>query len=51
VVGLRGKKPLGKPGVDRVFKRWNGESWAGMMWLNRDGWQVFVNVEINLWVP
>jgi len=33
VVGLRGKKPLGKPGVDRVFKWWDGEAWAGMMWL------------------
>jgi hypothetical protein len=34
-----GKKPLGRPNprrennIKRVFKKWDGEAWTGLIWL------------------
>jgi hypothetical protein len=34
-----GKRPLGRPGhrwednINRIFKKWDGESWTGWLWL------------------
>jgi len=36
----------------RVFKKWDGEAWAGLIWLKiGDRWRTVVSAVMNLLVP
>jgi hypothetical protein len=34
-----------------IFRKWNGEAWAGLIWLNRVEWRAFVKAVMILQVP
>jgi hypothetical protein len=34
-----------------IFKNWGLEAWTGLVWLNKDRWQLLVDVVMEVRVP